>query len=113
MLNIGYLINNVHSFSNCFIFIQIQSFQFGQSSVIYHIKTIVIYIENRSLWIDLQLIFFTVIAVFSRDVALDWVQRCLRGLQVDDKVLSISRRNIDLEPFPPPGAEQVVTSRDV
>ena len=71
------------------------------------------YIEHSSLWIDLQLIFFTVIAVFSRDIALKWVQRCLSGLQVDDKVLEVSRRNTDLEPFPPPGADQVVTSRKV
>jgi len=72
-----------------------------------------IYIENSSLWIDLQLIFFTVIAVFSREIALNWVHGCLRGLQVDDKVLKVSRRNIELEPFPPPGADQVVTSRKV
>lgn len=72
-----------------------------------------IYIENRSLWIDLQLIFFTVVAVFSRNIALNWVQRCLRGLRVDEKVLEVSRRNTDLTPFPPPGADRVVTSRKV
>ena len=71
-----------------------------------------IYIENSSLWIDLQLVFFTVIAVISRKVALNWVQSCLSALEVDNKVLQVSRRSVDLEPFPPPGTDQVVTSRN-
>jgi lipopolysaccharide/colanic/teichoic acid biosynthesis glycosyltransferase len=72
-----------------------------------------IYIENRSLSIDLQLIFFTVVAVISRDSALRWVHSCLSRLEVDEDVLRVSRRSSDLEPFPPPGSDQVVTSRNV
>ena len=70
-----------------------------------------IYIEHGSFWIDIQMIFFTVIAVFSKKFSLNWVGRQLRKLSVDEKVVRVSRRDTDLEPFPPPGSAEIVTAR--
>lgn len=70
-----------------------------------------IYIENRSIWIDLQLIYFTVIAILSKQKALNWVIDKLQSLGVDENVISVSRRVDDLVPFPPPGTDEIVSSR--
>ena len=70
-----------------------------------------IYIEHGSFWIDIQMIFFTVIAVFSKKFSLNWVGKQLRKLSVDEKVVRVSRRDTDLEPFPPPGSAEIVTAR--
>ena len=70
-----------------------------------------IYIEHGSFWIDIQIIFFTVIAVFSKKFSLNWVGKQLRKLSVDEKVVRVSRRDTDLEPFPPPGSAEIVTAR--
>ncbi len=65
-----------------------------------------IYIENKSLWLDFQLIFYTVISVFSRNIALNWVGNRLRKMKVDEKVLTASSRKSALQPFPPPGSNE-------
>ena len=73
----------------------------------------IIYIDNHSIWLDLQLVFYTVVAIFSKDVALSWVIGKLQYLGVDEKVIEVSRRDNMLEPFPPPGADDIVTMRSV
>lgn len=71
----------------------------------------IVYIENKNLVLDLQLIIVTVIAVFSRDIAIRWVSQKLEKLKVDEKIITISKRNIDLYPYPPPGTSQIVSKR--
>ncbi len=71
-----------------------------------------VYIENYSVWMDLQLIFFTLVGLFSKDRAILWVANKLQSLGVDERVVSVSRRDGELEPFPPPGSNEVVKVRD-
>lgn len=71
----------------------------------------IVYIENKNLVLDLQLIIVTVIAVFSRDIAIRWVSQKLEKLKVDEKIITISKRGIDLYPYPPPGTSQIVSKR--
>ena len=70
-----------------------------------------LYVEKRSLSLDLKLVFFTVVTILSRDKALQGVQRILEDLDADDAVKRVSLRREALKPFPPPGASEVVTHR--
>jgi len=70
-----------------------------------------IYIENQSLFLDLKIIIYTVVAIISKQKALDWVSAELEGFNTDKDVVNISRREVDLYPFPPPGADNIVHSR--
>lgn len=72
-----------------------------------------IYIENYSPLLDLQLIFYTVVAILSKQKALEWVVGTLQALDVDENVVSVSRRDAELVPYPPPGADDIVTSRNI
>jgi lipopolysaccharide/colanic/teichoic acid biosynthesis glycosyltransferase len=70
------------------------------------------YIEHRSLWVDIQLIFLTAVAIASRSSALAGVQKLLRRLGADQELLTLAARATPLVPRPPPGGSKIVTSRD-
>ncbi|SFV86911.1 Probable CPS biosynthesis glycosyltransferase [hydrothermal vent metagenome] len=70
-----------------------------------------IYMENRSTLLDLKLIFYTVIAIISRPKALNWVTMQLTKMKVEAGVVTISKREITLYPFPPPGTNEIVKGR--
>lgn len=70
-----------------------------------------LYVENRSVPLDIQLIFLTIIAVISREKALAGVQKILSELGADERIKRVARRQERLTPFPPPGAETVVMAR--
>jgi len=68
-----------------------------------------LYVENRSLLLDVQLIICTVIAVISRNHALSQVVNRLRALGADADLITIAQRNTVLQPSTPPGAGDVPT----
>ena len=51
------------------------------------------------------------VAIISKERAIDWLVQRLEGLGVDEKVVEISRRESELYPFPPPGMDTIVTTR--
>ena len=55
-----------------------------------------IYIENQSIFLDIQLIFYTVVAIVSKQKALNWISEQLKRMNIDKNIISISRRNIEL-----------------
>ena len=69
------------------------------------------YIKNQSLFLDFQLILYTVIAIISKQRALAWVAVKLNNLNVDAGTVKISKREVSLYPFPPPGSDEIVSSR--
>ncbi len=69
-----------------------------------------IYIDNRSMWLDLKIIFLTAIAVFSRKYALLGVGTLLTKVGAANDILRVARRTETLEPHPPPGSDTVVSS---
>jgi lipopolysaccharide/colanic/teichoic acid biosynthesis glycosyltransferase len=70
-----------------------------------------IYIKNQTFLLDMQLILCTVIAIFSRSMATTWVTKKLQKLGVDKNVVTISKREVELYPFPPPGSDKIVENR--
>lgn len=70
------------------------------------------YIDNRSLILDLQLCFLTVIAIVSRERALTGVVRILARLNAPIELIELASRKTDLLPSPPPGANKIVVNRD-
>jgi lipopolysaccharide/colanic/teichoic acid biosynthesis glycosyltransferase len=70
------------------------------------------YIEHASLWLDLQLIALTAVAILSRARALRGVEAILKQLGAEAELIAIARRDRELLPLPPPGSDRIVTSRD-
>ncbi|SMM98529.1 Probable CPS biosynthesis glycosyltransferase [uncultured Candidatus Thioglobus sp.] len=70
-----------------------------------------IYIENQSTLLDLQIILYTVVAIVSKPKALKWVAAKLTQLGADEKVVSVTTRQAELVPHAPPGSNDIVTFR--
>ena len=67
-----------------------------------------LYIEKRSLRLDLELIGITALLPFSRRWALRALQGVLRRLGANADLLGVARRDAPLVPHPPPGLAVVV-----
>ncbi|HEY9601599.1 MAG TPA: sugar transferase [Allocoleopsis sp.] len=70
-----------------------------------------LYVENRSVALDTKLIALTILAVISREKALAGVQNILNELGADERMKRVAKRQENLTPFPPPGAETIVMAR--
>lgn len=69
------------------------------------------YVEKRSFVLDVKLIALTVLAIISKEKALVILRGILMDLGATDDLISMARRDKRLEPTPPPGAKNIVTSR--
>jgi len=69
-----------------------------------------LYVERHTILLDLSII-LTVISILSRLLAFKGVQRILKSLGADDRLLRIARRQEALQPYPPPGSAHIVKSR--
>ena len=72
----------------------------------------IFYVQNRTLVLDVKLIFITVISILSKQKALNLINKILVKLSAEDKLIEISKRENQLIPYPPPGSDSIVTSRD-
>ncbi len=70
-----------------------------------------LYIEHQSFLLDLRLIFLTALAIISRKRALSGIQHILDELGADEMLKRVARREEALQPYPPPGATEVVSRR--
>jgi lipopolysaccharide/colanic/teichoic acid biosynthesis glycosyltransferase len=70
-----------------------------------------LYVKKGNFLIDLALILLTVVAIFSRPLALRGLQKVLKRLGADDRLLAVAMREGPLRPYPPPGSSEIVTSR--
>ena len=70
------------------------------------------YIEKISLFIDIKLIYLTIISILSRDRALKGVSGFLDKLRANNDLVQIALRKDKLLPTPPPGAAKIVTNRE-
>lgn len=69
------------------------------------------YIDNRTLLLDIRVIYYTAVGIVSKGRALQGVQKLLRlaGATVD--LMEAASRRTALRPSPPPGASEIVRSR--
>jgi len=72
-----------------------------------------LYVERAgSIGLDLRIIWLTVKSAFDRRGALADVSKLVRDLGGEPKLCALALRSETLRPEPPPGATQIVTSRD-
>lgn len=70
------------------------------------------YIDHGSLWLDIRLCFYTVIAILSKEKALKGVCSILKSMGAEEGLVFLAKRSEPLKPMPPPGGVKIVTSRD-
>jgi len=71
----------------------------------------ILYVENQNLFIDFQLIYYTLVAILFQDKALLGINKILHHIHAPETVIEVSKRNKQLMPFPPPGSDCIVTCR--
>ena len=72
----------------------------------------IIYIENQSLIIDIKLIIWTIIGIINKKVVLKNITNFLTNIGCDKKLINACKRDKELEPFPPPGFNSIINSRE-
>jgi lipopolysaccharide/colanic/teichoic acid biosynthesis glycosyltransferase len=70
------------------------------------------YIAHCSLWLDIRLMAATLLAALSRRRALVWVADMLTATGADPVLTAVARRDAPLAAAAPPGATEVVQSRE-
>ena len=68
-----------------------------------------IYIEHQSFLLDIELIIYTLIAIISKRKSLIWVSNRLQKFGSPKNIIDISKREIELFPYPPPGLDKIIT----
>ncbi len=71
-----------------------------------------LYVKHQSILLDFALMFLTSVAIFSRNKALKGINKILLRLNAPANIIRISKRKDRLEPFPPPGSDSIVMSRE-
>ena len=71
------------------------------------------YIEHQNFFLDLKILFLTILCIISRDKALEKVASLLTQLNAPEDLIEMSLRKKPLKPTPPPGLDCIVTSRQL
>ena len=71
-----------------------------------------IYVENRSLLLDIKLILLTIVAILSSNRALKYLNIMLNDVGAPEDVVVAAKRESRLVPTPPPGSDSIVTERN-
>ncbi len=72
----------------------------------------IFYIEKRNFLIDIKLVYLTVIAIISKEKALNSLVLILKKLGANELMITIASRKQSLYPMPPPGGNNIVTNRE-
>jgi len=70
-----------------------------------------IYLDARSMLLDIKLIMITIVGIISHKMALRLVVKELQKLGVDEDVICVAERKHQLIPTPPPGSEYIYQDR--
>ena len=71
------------------------------------------YSQNSNTILDLKIIFYTILSLISRKLALNSISKLLKKLKADPMICDIALRENQLVPFPPPGSKDIVISREL
>ena len=69
------------------------------------------YVDKQNILLDFSLILLTILTVFSRKFALVGINKLLLFYGADANLIEIAKRSRELYPYPPPGADKIVTER--
>ena len=69
-----------------------------------------LYLDHRSLLLDVRIILLTVLAIFSRESALGQVVELLKRWKAEELIIRMAARQEPLIAYPPPGADSIVAS---
>ena len=72
----------------------------------------IFYITHNNIITDIKIIFFTLVSIFSRHKALNYVSNEIKRLGGSNDLIELSLREKPLVPMPPPGAINIVTNRE-
>ena len=61
-----------------------------------------IYIDNQNFWLDIQLIYYTLVSIISKKKAISWIIKQLELKGVDSEIIQVSKREDQLYPHSPP-----------
>ena len=71
----------------------------------------IIYIENQSLLIDIKLIIWTILGIINKRLVLKNITNFLINIDCDQRLINTCKRDKELEPFPPPGFNNIINAR--
>lgn len=66
-----------------------------------------LYIKNRTLLLDVKIIYLTLLSLFSRNRALAGIKKLLNKMEADTEVKRVVAFPDDLQPYPPPGSDEI------
>jgi lipopolysaccharide/colanic/teichoic acid biosynthesis glycosyltransferase len=69
------------------------------------------YIDKMNFFLDLKLIFLTLLAIISKDRALIQISKIIKENNGEIALISLAKREGPLRPMPPPGMTEVVSFR--
>jgi lipopolysaccharide/colanic/teichoic acid biosynthesis glycosyltransferase len=67
-----------------------------------------LYVKKHNWWMDMKLVWLTVVAIFNKPAALKSINIMLQSLDCDKQLIKVCLREEKLFPFPPPGLDKVV-----
>lgn len=73
----------------------------------------ILYLQKKSIILDIQLIFYTAISLISKKVALNWIEKKLKIFNASNELIDVCKRKKEIKPSPPPGFVEVVKSRKI
>ena len=71
------------------------------------------YIKNKSITLDLKIIFLTIFAFINKRKTLNLIVRILRNCETTEEIIEMARRNNKLKPMAPPGLQDIIYSRKI
>ena len=71
------------------------------------------YVKERTLLIDIRIVLLTILAIVSRARALDATSALIKKTSGSQELVLLALRKSELQPTPPPGFDQIITTRTI
>ena len=71
----------------------------------------IFYVLNHNFFMDLKILFLTMFMLINREYVLYYIHQFLSKRIDDDQLLNVLIRKTPLNPYPPPGSDEIVQSR--
>ena len=71
------------------------------------------YVKERTLMIDIRIVLLTILAIVSRTRALEATSALIEKTRGSQELVLLALRKSELQPTPPPGFDQIITTRTI